>query len=197
MTNKSWLPACTTLKLFSAEECRKLMKLVYSKGFYQARRLSDDGDSYVDMSHRNCGTAHFAPGEELHSIVSSRIMDRLDQINERFSFDLHSKVEDMIPVVNVNRYDGTQRGRIGLHTDTGPHPAAEDRKLSVSMLLTDAIDYRGGSLTLHDGLEHQPLDGALAGTAAIFPGFVMHEVKPVTDGVRYGCVVWLRGPRFR
>lgn len=30
-----------------------------------------------------------------------------------------------------------------------------------------------------------------------FPSYVMHRVKPVTEGVRYSLVCWVSGPSFK
>jgi PKHD-type hydroxylase len=30
-----------------------------------------------------------------------------------------------------------------------------------------------------------------------FPSFMLHEVKPVTEGLRKSIVVWVEGPKFK
>ena len=35
------------------------------------------------------------------------------------------------------------------------------------------------------------------GTAIFFPSYVLHEVKPVTKGLRYSLVIWVTGPKFK
>lgn len=63
------------------------------------------------------------------------------------------------------------------------------RILSVSILLNN--DYRGGELCFWQGQYTSPADGT--GDAIVFPSNFCfpHEVKPVTDGIRYVLVIWL------
>lgn len=76
------------------------------------------------------------------------------------------------------------------HLDLGPG-AAELRKLSVSVQLTDPAEYDGGDLEIR-GV------GAVSraqGTAIVFPSFLLHRVTPVTRGTRRSLVAWAIGDR--
>jgi predicted 2-oxoglutarate/Fe(II)-dependent dioxygenase YbiX len=91
------------------------------------------------------------------------------------------------------RYDVD--GHYHAHTDTFMVPAeAECRKLTVLMFLNE--DFEGGRLFLQNGHEkiYPPQH---AGSALVFPSFMMHGVEPVTKGVRRSVVTWMVGPWFR
>lgn len=73
-----------------------------------------------------------------------------------------------------------------------------DRKITVIIQLSDEKDYEGGSTIL--GMpneimqpEHQKEQGSLL----VFPTFLVHEVKPITKGIRKGFICWFAGPKFR
>ena len=82
----------------------------------------------------------------------------------------------------------------------GPHVDCLDdesdewpRRISVIVFLTTAGDSDGGTLRLHPGDESAaPVDLVpSAGTLVAFPSGWLHEVLPVTRGVRDSIVDWL------
>jgi PKHD-type hydroxylase len=79
----------------------------------------------------------------------------------------------------------------GLHRDT---PLAGDQPkvrtdVSMTVFLNDATEYDGGELVLHAEDGPRSLRGA-AGEAIIYASGVLHEVTPVTRGVRLVAVSW-------
>ncbi len=113
------------------------------------------------------------------------------QLNGKFfGFDLSGFCEDLQYTV----YDGAG-ARYGWHRDKGSNTPAP-RKLSLVLQLSDPSEYDGGDLELL--LEEAPLTVKKEkGLVYAFPSYVLHQVTPVTRGVRRSLVVWLVGPRFR
>jgi PKHD-type hydroxylase len=75
------------------------------------------------------------------------------------------------------------------------------RKLSVSVCLNDGSEYKGGELEfkpLHPNEQKiHVCDQILSkGSLVVFPSFVPHRVKPVTEGERYSLVMWNLGNPF-
>jgi PKHD-type hydroxylase len=77
------------------------------------------------------------------------------------------------------------------------------RKLSVTLSLSDPDSYRGGELEFAFGNipdkrpETQICNQILPkGSLVVFPSFIYHRVRPVTDGVRYSLVIWNCGNPF-
>jgi len=70
------------------------------------------------------------------------------------------------------------------------------RKLSFSIQLTDPSEYQGGDLCSCIG-ETQTIACKKKGSMTFFSSFTLHEVKPVTQGVRNSLVGWCWGPKFK
>ena len=70
------------------------------------------------------------------------------------------------------------------------------RKLSFSIQLSDPNEYEGGELLLHYGPSPVPANKE-QGTMIIFPSTMLHEVTPVTRGVRRSLVGWVLGPKLK
>jgi hypothetical protein len=81
-----------------------------------------------------------------------------------------------------------QRHTDSLYTSTGT------RKLSFNVVLNDQFD--GGDLLLHLGSEPTVLPN-VAGSAYVYPAYVLREVTNVTSGVRYSLSGTIVGPRFK
>ena len=82
------------------------------------------------------------------------------------------------------------------------------RKLSMTCQLTDGSEYKGGELefdyrqydpNVRDEKRHIVTAKEILpmGSIIIFPSFVWHRVKPVTEGTRYSLVVWNLGHPFK
>jgi PKHD-type hydroxylase len=88
------------------------------------------------------------------------------------------------------------------HQDIGSG-AHTTRKLSLSLVLTDAREHQGGHLRFPDGIAPTSGSDALSlqhpvkGTLILFPSYQLHRVEPVTSGVRRSLVAWFSGPPFR
>lgn len=78
----------------------------------------------------------------------------------------------------------------GKHLDLGPGRAAL-RKLSASVQLTDPSEYDGGDLFVW-GSAPPPKE---RGSITIFPSYLVHQVVPVTRGLRRSLVAWAVGER--
>jgi PKHD-type hydroxylase len=78
------------------------------------------------------------------------------------------------------------------------------RKLSVTCQLSDGSEYKGGELEF-DTKDYEPdkrkekqsviraKEILPKGSIIVFPSFVWHRVKPVTEGTRYSLVMWNLG----
>ena len=72
------------------------------------------------------------------------------------------------------------------------------RKLSLTMQLTDSSQYDGGDFQFH-GLTTLPDEQELRaqGTVVVFPSYLTHRVTTVTRGCRHSLVAWYDGPEFK
>ena len=67
--------------------------------------------------------------------------------------------------------------------------------MSLTIQLSDENDYEGGDLIFYNGTED--VDKAKfargKGSVVVFDSRLIHEVTPVTKGVRYSLVKWYHG----
>jgi PKHD-type hydroxylase len=76
------------------------------------------------------------------------------------------------------------------------------RKLSIVVSLSDPSEYEGGEFLLSNANVVKPAEELTVseikpkGSILVFPSFLWHKVVPVTKGVRYSAVAWMRGKNF-
>lgn len=121
-----------------------------------------------------------------------RIAQLIAKINkDKFQFDL-----DYFQPLQYGKYQ--EGGHYDWHIDTSPE-AAECRKLSVVVSLSDPADYEGGEFQANIG-GHPDQAQTLKlqkGMLIAFPSYLPHRVLPVTKGERLSLVAWAVGPKFR
>lgn len=109
--------------------------------------------------------------------------------NERYWFDLLGFHQEL----QLTRY--SEGDFFEWHLDFGPG-AISDRKLSMTIQLSDPDEYEGGDLQfmINQNIVTAPRE---KGTIIVFPSFIMHRVTPITKGIRQSIVGWVAGPPFR
>ncbi len=141
----------------------------------------------------------------LHTYNSKHIADLLMYYvrianKTDFGFDIDG-VQDM----QYTEYDSSYDGFYDWHVDTEWCDSAYmfQRKISVTVQLSDSDEYEGGDFEIRNTewntfLESLPEGGIRKkGTIIIFPSFVTHRVTPVTKGKRKSLVSWIDGSAFR
>ncbi|GAB6195324.1 Fe2+-dependent dioxygenase [Lysobacter xanthus] len=81
----------------------------------------------------------------------------------------------------------------GWHVDEALFPSTPPMRsdISCTVFLSDPVDYDGGELTMQLGA--QELAYKLpAGSALVYPSTTIHQVAPVTRGVRVAAITWLQ-----
>jgi PKHD-type hydroxylase len=95
----------------------------------------------------------------------------------------------------IGRYKSSDKGHYDWHMDAGAPKEGVQRKLSISILLSNPSDFEGGELQFKNMEDHKLL--TKQGSIIVFPSFIEHRVTPITKGVRYSAVTWASGPAFR
>ena len=78
--------------------------------------------------------------------------------------------------------------------------AYSNRKLSISVQLSDGDRYSGGDLRItnfDNGQCEMPEAIRNQGSVIVFPSMLLHEVTKVRSGTRYSLVQWHSGPDFK
>jgi len=128
--------------------------------------------------------------------IYQKIQEAINWANTRYyNFDL-----TWIEHLQLTSYSAEQRGCYAQHLDVSTSAKTQFqtglRKLSVTVQLTNEEEYQGGDLKIYDGSDGQIVPRQ-QGTVIVFPSFMLHEVTPVTQGIRKSLVAWAHGPRFR
>jgi predicted 2-oxoglutarate/Fe(II)-dependent dioxygenase YbiX len=132
------------------------------------------------------GLAHPVPGGDAGPLVT-RIGERVVAMNtEVFGFTLLG----IEAPVQVLRYRGESADGYVAHMDLAASRPL--RKLSFSLLLSDPDDFEGGDLVFSSAIPPSRVQGTLT----VFPSYLVHQVSPVTRGVRDVVVGWAIGPAF-
>jgi len=194
----------STKNVFTKEELDLIIKLgtneENSTGLGPARVGQNLGatdetgySGLLDNEIRRCSVSGIALSDDTNWIFQ-RIREVVGDANiAYFNFNINA-----IDILQLTRYDGTNSPEFyHRHVDLGFSEIDAQRKLSVTVQLSDPNDYDGGDLILY----HISGDLATAnrerGAITIFPSFISHEVTPVTRGIRYSLVAWTLGPAFR
>jgi PKHD-type hydroxylase len=125
----------------------------------------------------------------------SRVFSQVN--SEYFQFNLSGFYEPM----QLGRYAAKEKlndsGHYSWHTDIVMHEKAMMRKLSMSLLLSDPDEFEGGDLQVHIDTNGPKSLEQKKGRAWFFPSWVLHQVTPITRGVRKSAVLWAGGPAFK
>ena len=98
-------------------------------------------------------------------------------------------------------YNGESNSFYGWHVDGGTvdelNGVELERKLSISLILSEPDEYEGGELQFSYYTKNHSTGKPPAGTAVVFPSWLPHRVRPVKSGVRRSLVAWIDGPLFK
>ncbi len=133
------------------------------------------------------------------------------EVNEE-SKNLYAKITNLVSGLNDKffKYDLTEMEDLQYaeyHSETKGHykPHSDDsyaynlfRKMSLTIQLSEESEYQGGELLFYRfNINDTVIAPKTKGTLIVFPSFVIHEVTPVTQGLRKSLVSWVVGPRFK
>jgi PKHD-type hydroxylase len=121
--------------------------------------------------------------EKLHNMI-------VESNQKMWKFDLSTMNES----IQYTEYYGSQEGGYDWHMDCGIE-IQNQRKISVTVQLSDSNEYEGGDLQFNIGKELTA--PSKKGAAIIFPSFYLHRVTPVTSGIRKSFVLWVGGEPYR
>lgn len=122
--------------------------------------------------------------------IYDRLGQACQQVNmNRYKFDIKG-FQTELQLANYGEGDF-----FDWHMDFGAGDIS-NRKLSISIQLSDSESYEGGDLQfmINQNIVNAPRD---KGTAIIFPSFALHRVLPVTKGNRFSIVGWIAGPPYK
>lgn len=186
-----------SVNVFSETECKQIIDSVKSGKISSPLNYSTTGGGFQE--HIQTSKIRISPISWLYSDdaenfwIFEKIVKAIEQTNnEFFNYDLQEMESLQFTV-----YDSEEKGFYGKHIDTDHNPTRGGiRKLSLSIQLSDPQDYEGGDLLLYFGENSTKLSKS-QGSGTFFPSYTLHEVTPVTKGIRYSLVAWVTGPKFK
>ena len=93
-------------------------------------------------------------------------------------------------------YDSANSGHYDWHHDVHWNGQDhQDRKISLTIQLSDPQDYKGGTFEFEEVKTSADFTGK--GTILLFPSYLRHKVHPVTSGTRHSLVAWFFGNRWQ
>ena len=111
--------------------------------------------------------------------------------NKAFQIDIKNNSE-----MQFIEYRHNEEGHYDWHHDVNWNGQdGMDRKLSVTIQLSDSNEYVGGNFEFDEIKTN--VDFKPQGTVIIFPSYLRHRVSPVTFGTRRSLVAWYYGPKWR
>jgi PKHD-type hydroxylase len=171
------------------DECRAVIEggernLQLAAGTTEDRRAST----------RQSDIAWLNPDGE-HQWLFQRIRDCINDINGNwFGYQLLG-----FEGIQFTKYSHDQGGSgdfYSAHKDTKLLPGGTIRKLSFTIQLCSGDSYEGGDVVLYDSFTDSTILNRSLGSISFFPSYTIHEVTPVTGGIRYSLVGWACGPAF-
>lgn len=167
--------------VFTAEQCERIMAIGAARPREDARVQS------YGTSARIGHVAWIDPAPDT-LWVYQRLATIVAWVNQAFQFELMGFADAL-------QY--TQYGpghKFDWHVDIGAG-AASNRKLSLTVQLSDDSAYAGGGLQFISAPD--TLSPKLRGAAILFPSYLAHRVSEVTGGLRCSLVGWAAGKPFR
>lgn len=172
--------------LFHSEVSEKNVNDIVRIGRHNLERAKtfNDADGSVRKSYVSFLNDHL----ELKNLLFSYV----DQANQDFfNFNLYNRAN-----IQYTEYHGSEGGHYNWHHDVDwNRDDGLDRKLSITVQLSDPKDYTGGDFEFSE-VENVPSIYKQKGSILIFPSYLQHTIKPVTAGLRRSLVAWFEGPRW-
>ena len=124
--------------------------------------------------------------EWLHGRIEKTVLEMNSRL---YKYDLYGLKESF----QYSVYESAEGGHYHWHVDTSQ---TVERKLSLTLQLSEPWSYEGGDLILQAG-EGTFTANRTRGALVFFPSYMLHRVTPVTSGIRKSLVVWVAGPPYR
>lgn len=179
-----------TFEFLTKEDRNKVEEILSKIEYEEARVISDESISGRTDENTRKSKVKWIHFNEETTWLFFKLMKLIEKVNkDNWNFDLVMAAE---PIQYTEYVDD---GHYDWHIDVGPRHMSQ-RKVSLSLLLSDPNSYEGGDLEIWPGGEIQKAQ-RVEGGGTIFPSFLMHRVTPVTKGVRKSLVFWVGGVPYK
>jgi PKHD-type hydroxylase len=151
----------------------------------QAAKVFSSGDAQTEV---RSSTVRWLPDQWVRDLLWEYVKTAN---TNAFGVDVENHAE-----TQFTEYHATEGGHYGWHHDINWNGQTNsDRKLSITVQLSDPSDYEGGDFEFDEVSTNA--DFKSKGTVLVFPSYLRHRVLPITSGTRKSLVAWFFGPRWR
>jgi PKHD-type hydroxylase len=176
---------------FTKEELNKIYEGVAKLPFNDATVFGSDNPEVLKQIRSS--SVKWIPKNDEWMWLYEKLMSYASTANnEVWKFNLISAQE----LIQYTEYYDTAEGHYDWHQDIGPGIGSQ-RKVSITVQLSEADEYEGGDLEMWSGGNHVAVAERGAGVVFIFPSYMMHRVTKVTKGTRRSFVLWVGGDHYR
>ena len=165
-------------------DCERILNL-YIESANQAGKVAQSKENEEIRKSKVVGFPYGSSNAEDMNDLIGRYINLANR--ECYGFNLNGVQEFQIAEYNVgNFYDE--------HMDSNLMNNASQRKLSITVQLSDSDEYEGGDFVFTKDIPSPNAELIRKkGTIIVFPSFLYHQIMPVTKGVRYSLVGWYEG----
>ncbi len=172
---------------FTADELSDIEELTKTIEFQTA----NVGQHNVVTSDHRKSKIKWCPQTDSFKWVYDKLQNMIFEANEMM---WKMNITHMREEIQYTEYYDNNSGGYEWHMDCGKG-IQNQRKISVTVQLSDPDEYEGGDLQFNIGKEITAPRGK--GNVVIFPSFFLHRVTPVTKGTRKSFVLWVGGEPYR
>jgi PKHD-type hydroxylase len=183
--------AITTEPIFTPQQCNLIIQAGHKQEPEQAKVGGGEQGQYD--TKKRVTTISWIPFDKLPQMYKT-IENQLSVVNlNHFMFDTVNITEP----AQFTEYP--KGGFYDWHMDLnafGQNGENPIRKISMTCLLSDPSEFKGGELLFSEMRDNKPLP-LKQGQAIFFASFLRHKVAPVTKGIRRSLVMWFGGTPFK
>ena len=181
----------TGIKVFTPTECKQIIELC--SPLVQTSSIIDNGKKQIEKKNirqsKSIGLAADNPKFKPIQPLLSKAVDALIHISQ-VNFHCTPVGVDPIQFASYEPNDYYQ-----FHIDSS---VEIPRSMSASVLLSSPLDFKNGDLCFRDlesidEQEKKPNGVPISlqqGEIVVFPSLLMHQILPITEGIRHSLVLW-------
>lgn len=177
--------------------CKKIIQDVQLLPVQEAHVGVGEGKEAIDNSVRRTKIRFINKGDWKFQYIFDIFWKTAIQANDDFfQFNI-----SRLNFIQFAEYNSNELAEYKPHHDVFwlNNDAFYHRKLSGMIQLSNEQDYDGGNFEIVDAsVQSRPpaADIRQQGTILYLPSFMMHQVTPVTRGIRYSLVAWFEGKKW-
>ena len=164
----------------------------YSNTLLDEQAKVQTGDGIIRPDIRKSNVKWIDPAVEIDWLFE-KIIRTLDEANSNyFHYDINS-----IEPLQYTTYNAPDN-KYNAHADSNLFVKINERKISMTIQLSDPSEYEGGDLKIYMGsLNNTSIAKKRKGSLTFFKSYLLHGVEPVTKGTRTSLVTWFSGPPLK